>query len=528
MDYGYANLPNRELSDSEEHVPEITQRRPMEKADSYSFILRFIFFGSIIVCVCLYMYFHNASAHNTAFLSHQEATIRHSKCKEIKFQSSDKCVQVCANLKSCVIAEYKKNKICKICSEGKPVPGMNRIFLKQEHVSKPTLKRPYVYVYEIGNDVYDKASGISKDFCIGDTQGQSIGRFDPFGTEMSPGVFASDAQYSLSFLFHLRFAESSHRVHDKAKADMMFVDFPVKYSNCKDKKNPDRHAHMNKLFDSDDFKQYAGVIPHFMIRDHDSFHAWPDFGMFNTAPLNNMYLLSMESQRNTPWLRSDQAPFQFSIPFFTPYHIRDAETLNSHKEQMRNSHRTNLFAFCGGIRPGRNTHHRKNGRKEFVEQLSNMTNHILKGTSWEGINLFELGSSNCSELYSRSVFCYNQGADTYTRKGNFDSWIQGCITIIQFDWIRLNHNYPGLHLEENEHYAVLDPTMGNVTNMIGKFDRSKVHVMREKIISKVDHMIYSTAYPEFEDAFENTLTELWKLMKDEPPNWRDLENEFKI
>ena len=103
----------------------------------------------------------------------------------------------------------------------------------------------------------------------------------------------------------------------------------------------------------------------------------------------------MESQRNSKEIRnpirSVIANYQFSIPFFSQNHARDNRTLQAQTRAMLEARRTTIFAFCGRIRQGKNTAHRNNGRKEFVEQLENVTDSdALKGTSWEGMNLFEV------------------------------------------------------------------------------------------------------------------------------------------
>ena len=107
------------------------------------------------------------------------------------------------------------------------------------------------------------------------------------------------------------------------------------------------------------------------------------------------YLLSMESQRTSNDMPNSigkiHAKYQFSIPFFTQYHIRDNVTLAKLQNDILTSKRTTLFAFCGSIRYGKNTKHWENGRKEFNEQLHNISDaEILNGSTWEGMKLFEI------------------------------------------------------------------------------------------------------------------------------------------
>lgn len=136
------------------------------------------------------------------------------------------------------------------------------------------------------------------------------------------------------------------------------------------------------------------------------------------------------------------------------------------------------------------------------------------------MKLFEIRRDDCNSLYSRSIFCYNQGADTFTRKGIFDSWMQGCISIIQMNWIEEMDNYPGLHLEKDRHYVVLDPMKEDIMNIARDYNMTWANNVRRNLAEIVGKIIYSTHYPEFDDAFENTLTELWKVMKQNPPEWR--------
>jgi hypothetical protein len=103
----------------------------------------------------------------------------------------------------------------------------------------------------------------------------------------------------------------------------------------------------------------------------------------------------------------------FSVPYWHSIYLPDRLSLFAPWEL--NTTRGSLLCFAGS-RIGREevlVHLRGNGPGVFVEQASNGT-HIVQ--TWE--------------LYARSVFSWQPGGDTETRRGFYDSWMLGCIPVI--------------------------------------------------------------------------------------------------
>lgn len=68
-----------------------------------------------------------------------------------------------------------------------------------------------------------------------------------------------------------------------------------------------------------------------------------------------------------------------------------------------------------------------------------------------------LFTNKCINLYSRSIFCLQEGADSSTRKGLWDGMISGCIPVFfngvlanEFDCFGLNNSPWAVTLKKND------------------------------------------------------------------------------
>ena len=136
---------------------------------------------------------------------------------------------------------------------------------------------------------------------------------------------------------------------------------------------------------------------------------------------------------------------RISMPHPSLYHPSDVASLKTHitklKQRMNNNEKSILVSFCGYVR----TPHRNISKKTCsnFKRKSKWRN----SDRYDDICVFEDGAEikrtvgrnklrvqhafgkQCYELYEKSVFCIQDGADSTTRKGLWDGIIAGCIPV---------------------------------------------------------------------------------------------------
>ena len=226
---------------------------------------------------------------------------------------------------------------------------------------------------------------------------------------------------------------------------------------------------------------------------------------------------------------------RISVPHPSVYHPKDKESLKLHIDKLKklnNGNKRNiLVSFCGAVRTETRKEAQKQCNKEkrdkwgiwFKEysqkhpQHKNDINicHFEDSLEYEQILKEKYNINNaagrkikteidfskkCMELYERSIFCIQEGADSTTRKGLWDGIIAGCIPIFlngvmdggEFDCYKFGDNYPWYLVLRKERYIEELVSMPQIF----------IKKLQNNIMRMIPKIIYTSGNAGFNDAFD--------------------------
>eukprot|EP01083_Nonionella_stella_P283798 965938_1 len=220
---------------------------------------------------------------------------------------------------------------------------------------------------------------------------------------------------------------------------------------------------------------------------------------------------------------------RISVPHPSVFHPQDIETLKSHVDRLKvvdEKHGRNiLVSFCGAIR----TSTREKAHEVCTKYTRNKWGkwwHLYNAPHQIEICRFEdsleyekllksehnvnsaLGrkirteidySKKCVQIYEKSTFCIQEGADSTTRKGLWDGIISGCIPVFlngvmdtaEFECF-VGNNYPWYLVLRKENYI----------QQLMSLPQQFVKQMQQNIKRMIPKIIYTNGDSGFPDAFD--------------------------
>lgn len=206
---------------------------------------------------------------------------------------------------------------------------------------------------------------------------------------------------------------------------------------------------------------------------------------------------------------------RISIPHPSNYHPLNVKSLKTHiiklKESFNNKNKRNiLVSFCGYLRTKN-----RNISSETCDKFMRKSKWRYS-KRYEKICVFydgqdiknEVGrnklkvqyrfNKECSSLYSKSVFCIQDGADSTTRKGLWDGLISGCIPVFlngvmsdEFSCFGDNLN-PWYVIQQKEFYV----------NQLLSLPPEYIKLLQMNLLRLLPKILYTNGNAGFSDAFD--------------------------
>ena len=205
---------------------------------------------------------------------------------------------------------------------------------------------------------------------------------------------------------------------------------------------------------------------------------------------------------------------RISMPHPSNYHPMDVKGLKAHiarlKESFDENKRSIMVTFCGYLR----TEHRNISR----DTCSKFT----RKSKWryskrydkvcvfhDGVKIKEEVGRNklkvqyrfnreCSELYEKSVFCIQDGADSTTRKGLWDGLVLGCIPVflsgVMSDEFSCYGDslHPWYVVEQREFFV----------NQLLSLPPEYIKLLQMNLLRLIPKILYTNGNAGFSDAFD--------------------------
>eukprot|EP01083_Nonionella_stella_P094767 265999_1 len=203
-----------------------------------------------------------------------------------------------------------------------------------------------------------------------------------------------------------------------------------------------------------------------------------------------------------------------SMPHPSNYHPKDVRSLKIHvkkvKQAIEHKKKTIFVSFCGYVR----TNHRNISR--------DTCSHFKRKSKWrhsleyddvcvfdDGLDIKKTVGKNklkvqhafakrCYEMYEKSVFCIQDGADSTTRKGLWDGIIAGCIPVFlkgamtdEFDCYG-NGLYPWYVVQQREFYV----------NQLLSLPPEYIKLLQSNLLRLIPKILYTNGNAGFSDAFD--------------------------
>ena len=265
------------------------------------------------------------------------------------------------------------------------------------------------------------------------------------------------------------------------------------------------------------YQKYLGKKPHFITFGRIAYETGQIRRHHSKFWIENRYwVLSIDRNCHGD---PDSCWKRVSMPHPSVYHPNSIESLKKRLEKSKHTERDILVSFCGAVRtPTRQqaldvckstTKHPK-WKEMFDGTLCEFDDSMLIdeemkktiGSQGERRRRIELlFSKQCTELYERSIFCIQQGADSTTRKGLWDGIVAGCIPVFlngvmdnEFDCFGGN-NHPW--------YVVLN--VDYYVKQLLSFSADYIELLQRNLRRMVPKIIYTNGEAGFNDAIDVVL-----------------------
>jgi len=221
---------------------------------------------------------------------------------------------------------------------------------------------------------------------------------------------------------------------------------------------------------------------------------WTEDPFFDIL-LRSWTSVSLEATRKSPCI--------LSVPYPTEIHFRSSDDVEKWKSSLLQSKdREWLLGLCFG-RSSRGVY---GWTRQFARSICSVHPERCryKKTNAVGKN----AGNGCAEIYRNSVFCFNDGRDSATRKGQFDAALYGCISVTTVE-LAFAAQWPAVGFVKDLDYLLLPANDEKYFwNTLEGITQERLEVMQASVLNKLARYQYANGNGlplDQPDAFLSTL-----------------------